>query len=134
MFFSRRLFQAVVASTHSAPSKVSTGLTGVKVHPNPLPTLRDTYHSNLQLIRSFPETSVYRQSLEALLSRKLKILQDTFDKDGPGDAGIARIESDIGDGLQIEQVIMAAEDELNLSQKMLKWQAYVSLYGLPSLH
>jgi len=132
MFSSRRLFQAVVSSAHPVRQKLTTGLTGIKVHPNPLPALRDTYSSNLQLIRTFPDTSVYRQSLEALLSHKLKNLQNALDKDGPGEAGIVRVESEMGDGQQIEEVIMAAEDELSLTQKMLHWKAWEALDEKPA--
>jgi len=112
-------------------NKATTGLTGIKIHPNPLPTLRDTFDSNLQLIRTFPESSVYRQSLEVLLSHKRTILQNALDKEGPGDVGIARVESELGDGQQIEEVLMAAEDELSLTQKMLEWNVWEALDEKP---
>jgi NADH dehydrogenase (ubiquinone) 1 alpha subcomplex subunit 5 len=124
MFSSPRLFNAVVSSTQHVRQKATTGLTGIKVHPNPLPTLHETYSSNLQLVRSIPETALYRQSLEALLAHKLNILQNTLEKEGSGGAGIARVEKDIGDGQQIEEILMAAEDELSLTQKMLQWKVY----------
>lgn len=127
MFATRRVLQAVVASAPSARQKTTTGLTGIKVHPDPLPALRETYSTNLELVRSIPQSALYRQSLEALLTHKLGVLQTALDKDGPTEAGITRVEKELGDGQQIEELVIAAEEELSLTQKMLDWKAYVRL-------
>ena len=106
---SRPLFQQAFKST--------TGLTGLKVHPNPLPTLIETYRSTLTQLSSIPQTSVYRQSVEALTQRKLNIVQSA-------NGDVAVVEREIDEG-QIEQVIEAAKDELSLVGKMIEWKAYV---------
>lgn len=97
--------------------KASTGVTGLKVHSNPLPTLVQTYQTTLARISEIPESSVYRQSVEALTQRKLKIVQDAKDD-------IAAAEEALDDG-QIEEAIDIAQDELSLVGKMIEWKAYV---------
>jgi NADH dehydrogenase (ubiquinone) 1 alpha subcomplex subunit 5 len=54
-----------------------TGLTGLRVHPSPRPTLIYLYTSILEKLKTFPETSVYRQSTEALTRQRLQIVQST---------------------------------------------------------
>jgi len=130
MFATRRVLQAVVASV-PARQKTTTGLTGIKVHPDPLPALRDTYSAILQLVRSVPHSALYRQSLEALLTHKLAIVQSALEKDGPTEAAVTRVEKEIGDGQQIEEVIIAAEDELSLTEKMLEWKPWEPLEEKP---
>ena len=59
----------------NAVTKRSTGLTGLKVHHDPIPELRQTYEATLQTLSAIPQTSVYRQGTEALTLHKLKILE-----------------------------------------------------------
>jgi NADH dehydrogenase (ubiquinone) 1 alpha subcomplex subunit 5 len=59
-----------------ALKKSSTGITGLAVHPNPLPELLETYEATLSLLSSLPASSVYRQSVEALTQHKLKLMRD----------------------------------------------------------
>lgn len=54
-----------------------TGLTGILTHPQPRPTLIYTYNQILNKLQSLPDTSVYRQSTEAITKSRLKIVQDT---------------------------------------------------------
>lgn len=54
-----------------------TGLTGLQTHPSPRPTLIFLYTSTLQKLKSFPESSVYRQSTEALTNHRLQIVEST---------------------------------------------------------
>lgn len=54
-----------------------TGLTGLHTHPSPRPTLIYLYTSVLQKLRAFPESSVYRQSTEALTRQRLEIVEST---------------------------------------------------------
>ncbi|KAL1982856.1 hypothetical protein VTN96DRAFT_784 [Rasamsonia emersonii] len=54
-----------------------TGLTGLRTHPNPRPTLIFLYKSTLEKLKAFPETSVYRQSTEALTRHRLQIVEST---------------------------------------------------------
>src|SRR6266404_2342200 len=109
--FTRPLLQQV--------SKLSTGLHGLPVHPNPLPELTKTYESTLTALSSIPEHAAYRQGTEALTLRKLKIVQDA-------NGDIAKVEKQLDEG-QIEQAIEIAKDELGLVSKMKEWKAYVLL-------
>ena len=103
----RPLFQQVVKKT--------TGITGIPVHPNPLPELSKTYEATLSLASSIPATSVYRQSVEALTQNKLTIV-----KGANGD--IAAVEKQLDEG-QIEEALNVAKDELKLVSNMIEWKA-----------
>lgn len=52
-----------------------TGLTGLITHPSPRPTLIFLYTSTLHKLQSFPESSAYRQSVEALTRHRLQIVE-----------------------------------------------------------
>jgi len=106
----RPLFQAL---------KQSTGITGLAVHPNPLPELIKTYNSTLSILSTIPTTSVYRQGTEALTRHKLNIVQTAN-----GDIGAA--EKKLNEG-QIEESLEIASDELELAQKMVEWKACVAI-------
>ena len=110
--FTRPLLQA---------SKLSTGIYGLAVHPNPLPELTKTYESTLAALSSIPEHAAYRQGAEAFTSRKLKIVQDA-------NGDVAQVEKQLDEG-QIEQAMLIAKDELGLVNKMRKWKAYVPLFA-----
>ncbi|KIY71587.1 NADH2 dehydrogenase [Cylindrobasidium torrendii FP15055 ss-10] len=113
---SRPLFNAVAR-------KSSTGITGLAVHPRPLPVLQETYQNTLQRLSAFPATSVYRQATEALTHHKLEIL-----KAANGD--VARVEKELDEG-QIEESLVIAEDEWRLAGKMLEWKAWEPLEEAP---
>ncbi|KAK4554450.1 hypothetical protein LTR86_008304 [Recurvomyces mirabilis] len=56
---------------------VPTGLTGLFTHPAPRSTLLYLYSSTLDKLRAdFPESSVYRQSLEAVTKHRLNIIEN----------------------------------------------------------
>lgn len=98
--------------------KRSTGVTGLAVHPNPLPELIKTYESTISILSSIPQTSVYRQGTEALTRHKLNIVQAV-------NGDIVEAEKKLNEG-QIEESLDIASDELQLAQKMLEWKAYVT--------
>ncbi|KAI0257631.1 Ndufa5, NADH-ubiquinone oxidoreductase subunit [Lactifluus subvellereus] len=104
-------------------SKLSTGLHGLSVHPNPLPELTKTYESTLSALSSIPEHAAYRQGTEALTLRKLKIVQDA-------NGDVAEVERQLDQG-QIEQAIAIAKDELSLVGKMTEWKAWEALEEKP---
>ncbi|KAH8998896.1 ETC complex I subunit conserved region-domain-containing protein [Lactarius hatsudake] len=104
-------------------SKLSTGIYGLAVHPNPLPELVKTYESTLTALSSIPEHAAYRQGTESLTLRKLKIVQDA-------NGDVAEVEKQLDEG-QIEQAIEAAKDELNLVAKMAEWKAWEPLEEKP---
>ncbi|KAJ5814407.1 uncharacterized protein N7503_001157 [Penicillium pulvis] len=71
-----------------------TGLTGLFTHPSPRPTLIFLYTNTLQKLQSFPETSAYRQSVEALTRHRLQIVES---QKPPGfDAWLERAKKTIG--------------------------------------
>ncbi|CAO3644826.1 unnamed protein product [Cunninghamella echinulata] len=96
MFYSRRLLQAA--------TKVTTGLTGIPVHPNPRPHLIQTYNNTLSALSRFPAHAVYRQATESFTKNQLSIVEFTED--------VNEIETKIGGG-QIEELILQAEMNLN---------------------
>ncbi|KAF9499714.1 Ndufa5, NADH-ubiquinone oxidoreductase subunit [Pleurotus eryngii] len=111
---SRPLFQVL---------KRTTGITGLNVHPDPLPQLAKTYESTLSVLAAIPPTSVYRQGVEALTQRKLKIVQDA-----QGD--IAAVEKQLDEG-QIEESLDIASDEFKLAAQMVDWKAWEPLEEKP---
>ncbi|KAF8898697.1 putative NADH-ubiquinone oxidoreductase [Infundibulicybe gibba] len=84
--------------------KRTTGLTGLTVHPNPLPELTKTLESTLSVLSSIPQSSVYRQGVEALTQRKLNIIEEALD---------------------------IASDELRLAAQMVEWKAWEPLEEKP---
>ncbi|KAG0747313.1 hypothetical protein G6F57_003697 [Rhizopus arrhizus] len=110
MRFTRTLFQAV--------TKPTTGITGVRVQPNPRPHLIQTYNQTLEALSRLPTTAVYRQATEALTQHRLSIVESTENVD--------EIEAKIDVG-QIEEIILQAQDELKLVGKMEEWKAWESL-------
>ncbi|XP_006454374.1 hypothetical protein AGABI2DRAFT_189651 [Agaricus bisporus var. bisporus H97] len=103
--------------------KRSTGVTGLAVHPNPLPELIKTYESTISILSSIPQTSVYRQGTEALTRHKLNIVQAV-------NGDIVEAEKKLNEG-QIEESLDIASDELQLAQKMLEWKAWEDLQEAP---
>ena len=97
--------------------KSTTGITGLEVHPDPIPVLTKTYETTLSALSAFPATSVYRQGVEALTQQKLNIVRTA-------NGDIAAVEKGLDEG-HIEESLDIAQDELGLVQKMAEWKAYV---------
>ena len=106
--------------------KRTTGIYGLAVHPDPLPALIKTYESTLSTLSSIPQTSVYRQSVEALVRSKLNIV-----KSASGDVTAA--EQRLNEG-QIEEALDIAADELSLATKMIEWKAYANFIFISLLN
>lgn len=104
----RPLFQAL---------KQTTGITGLAVHPDPIPELTRTYKSTLSALEAIPATAVYRQGVESLIRHKLDIVERA-------NGDVAAVEKGLNEG-QIEESLVIAADELKLASKMLGWKAYV---------
>ncbi|KAJ7225476.1 ETC complex I subunit conserved region-domain-containing protein [Mycena pura] len=111
----RPLFQAL---------RSTTGLTGLAVHPDPLPALTLTYENTLAHLANVPETSVYRQATEALVQNKLNIVKS-------GNADVAAVEKGLGEGI-IEESLLIAVDELKLAAQMVEWKAWEPLAEKPA--
>ncbi|KAJ5569718.1 ETC complex I subunit [Penicillium hispanicum] len=71
-----------------------TGLTGLITHPSPRPTLIYLYTTTLQKLQSFPESSAYRQSVEALTRHRLQIVESK--KPAGFDAWLERVRKTVG--------------------------------------
>ncbi|KAF9015209.1 ETC complex I subunit conserved region-domain-containing protein [Cyathus striatus] len=112
--FTRPLSQAI---------KHTTGITGLGVHANPVPELIKTYEATLTQLSEIPQTSVYRQGVEALTRHKLNIVNAAS-----GD--IASIEKELNEG-HIEESLDIASDELKLAAKMVEWKAWEPLEEKP---
>lgn len=88
-----RLLASVKPARYLEPF-APTGLTGLQTHPSPRPTLIYLYTSTLQKLKAFPESSVYRQSTEALTRQRLQIIESTKP---PGfDAWLERVRKTVG--------------------------------------
>ncbi|KAH9835589.1 NADH2 dehydrogenase [Rhodofomes roseus] len=103
--------------------KTTTGITGLEVHHDPIPHLIQTYKTTLERLSGIPETSVYRQGVEALTKHKLNIVQTA-------NASIAEVEKQLDEG-HIEESLDIATDELNLASKMVEWKAWEPLAEKP---
>ena len=72
-----------------------TGIVGLVTHPFPRPTLIYLYTTTLEKLKAVPETSVYRQSAEALTRQRLEIVESAIP---PGfDAWLQRVKKTIAD-------------------------------------
>ncbi|KAF7310944.1 NADH dehydrogenase 1 alpha subcomplex subunit 5 [Mycena chlorophos] len=111
----RPLYQAI---------RSTTGLTGLAVHPDPLPALAKTYESTLTHLTQIPETSVYRQATEALIQNKLNIIK-------AANADVAAAEKGLGEGM-IEESLLIAVDELRVAAQMVEWKAWEPLAEKPA--
>ncbi|KAK7187989.1 hypothetical protein DPSP01_003125 [Paraphaeosphaeria sporulosa] len=70
-----RLLAAVRQGKYLEPG-APTGLTGLLTHPSPRSTLLYHYQATLDKLQQIPESSVYRQSTEALTKHRLKIIEE----------------------------------------------------------
>jgi len=111
----RRLLAAV------RPPKATTDLTGVAVHPDPLPALKQTYTETLSILSTLPPTAVYRQATEALTKHKAAIV------DG-ANGDVHKVEDQLG---MVEKLLIEAKGELKLAGKMLEWKGWESLQEEP---
>ncbi|KAF2734599.1 hypothetical protein EJ04DRAFT_493333 [Polyplosphaeria fusca] len=69
-----RLLAAVKAGQY-LEAGAPTGLTGLTTHRSPRSTLLYLYYSTLDKLQEIPESSVYRQSTEALTRHRLAIIE-----------------------------------------------------------
>lgn len=128
-----RLFQAAANSASTLQpytagqraGKLTTGLHGLPVHPNPLPELVQIYKATLSSIQSsLPQGVVYRQSAEAITQHSLSVVEKHAgpSADQGGEAAIEAIEKELAVGV-IEEVIKVAEGEKTLVEKMAEWKS-----------
>ncbi|KAK5138204.1 hypothetical protein LTR08_004900 [Meristemomyces frigidus] len=70
-----RLFASVAKGAQYLEPGTPTGLTGLLTHAAPRTALLFTYTSTLEKLKQFPESSVYRQSTEALTRHRMAIME-----------------------------------------------------------
>lgn len=123
----RLLSQVPAYAAGQRGSKLTTGITGLPVHPNPLPVLLETYRSTLSSLQAhIPAGVVYRQSAEAITQHRISVVEKHAGKDGNqgGEQAIQAIERELNQGI-VEELIKIAEDEQTLVPKMAEWKSYV---------
>lgn len=98
--------------------KTTTGLVGVKVENSPADKLYTFYDRIIRAVQSLPQNSVYRQSTEALINHRWDIVKNA--------ANVEEIEDKVNAG-QIEELIIQAENELNLVGKMQELKPWEEL-------
>merc|ERR1712230_170611 len=98
-------------------TKTTTGITGLAVHPDPLPHLLKTYTATSTILSKMPAGAVYRQSVESIIKERREIVERLQGQNAESD---------------IEAVVSQAEDELQLAGKMLDWKAWEDLANPPA--
>ncbi|ODV96052.1 hypothetical protein PACTADRAFT_49470 [Pachysolen tannophilus NRRL Y-2460] len=100
-----------------------TGLTGLFQHPNPRPPLILLYKKTLDNLKEkFPNESIYKKSVETMTKNRLSIVEEN--------EIIENIENKIGNGL-IEELLVQAYEEYELSNKLAEWKCWEELQEKP---
>ncbi|XP_019347449.1 NADH dehydrogenase [ubiquinone] 1 alpha subcomplex subunit 5 isoform X1 [Alligator mississippiensis] len=113
--------------------KKSTGLVGLAVDSNPHESpkmsermerkhLRILYTKLTAVLQNIPKDAAYRKYTEAMINERLNMVKTEPD--------VQKLENKINDG-QIEEVILQAENELNLARKMAQWKPWEPLIEDP---
>ncbi|XP_058463713.1 NADH dehydrogenase [ubiquinone] 1 alpha subcomplex subunit 5 [Malaya genurostris] len=102
----------------SGPIKKATELTGLAVAKNPHHTLTALYNKILRAVAKMPEDAAYRRYTEQVVKNRVSIVAST--------PNVNEIEEKINGG-QVEELIIQAENELNLARKMLGWKPWEAL-------
>lgn len=71
-----RLLASVQKGARFLEPGTPTGLTGLFTHASPRSTLLYLYSATLNQLKQFPESSVYRQSTEALTKHRMSIIEN----------------------------------------------------------
>ncbi|EJD55280.1 hypothetical protein AURDEDRAFT_18593, partial [Auricularia subglabra TFB-10046 SS5] len=103
----------------------------------PVQVLTETYERTLGLLASgaFPETSVYRQSVETITRRKLEAVRKAGEDQSTVENALRTI-GEIGQGgltanEGIEGALDTAIDELSTAESMAQWKAFDPLEEAP---
>uniref|UniRef100_A0A5S6R385 NADH dehydrogenase [ubiquinone] 1 alpha subcomplex subunit 5 n=1 Tax=Trichuris muris TaxID=70415 RepID=A0A5S6R385_TRIMR len=106
-----------------AVKKLTTGLTGIHVVQNPAKHLRIIYGRILKALQKMPESSEYRKSTEATILDRLQMIE--------AEPNPEKLEEKFAIG-QLEEVILQAELELNLTRTMLRYAPWEPLVVKPA--
>merc|ERR1712150_54207 len=102
--------------------KKTTNMVGLVVANAPRQTLVELYKKTLGAVAELPKSSAYREQVEGLTEDRLGLVNATED--------VRELEKKINCGL-IEEVIIQAEAELELVEKMKEWEAWGPLESSP---
>ncbi|BES95985.1 NADH dehydrogenase [Nesidiocoris tenuis] len=102
--------------------RLTTGLTGLKVSPNPKRTLGILYAKTSRALNKLPADCAYRKYTESIISQRSAIIKEA--------ASVEEMEKKINCGL-IEEVIVQAENELQLARNFYKWKPWEKLVEEP---
>jgi NADH dehydrogenase (ubiquinone) 1 alpha subcomplex subunit 5 len=109
-----------------------TGLTGLFTHPSPRSTLLHHYNSTLDKLKKIPESSVYRQSTEALTKHRLAIIEQS--KPQGWDAWQDKIKMQVGDDVENyhiidttggQTVVLPDQQDVDSRSKAAEWDGEV---------
>ena len=124
-------------------AKISTNLTRMAVAKNPHAKLASIYSKNLRVLgkdfgakvlsfsiskiyrlisAKMPTDYAYRKHTESIISERAAMVKN--------ESNISELEKKINGG-QIEEVLIQAENELNLSRKILEWKSWEPLMSHP---
>ena len=96
-------------------AKRATQLVGLAVAKAPRSSLKEVYSKTLGVLGTLPSSSVYKQQAEFITKQRLDLVNKTED--------VMELENLINCG-QIEEVIVQANDELQLAEQMSSWQSW----------
>lgn len=105
-----------------------TGLTGLLTHPSPRSALLYHYNSTLDKLKKIPESSVYRQSTEALTKHRLQVVEQS--KPAGWDEWQAKIKMQVGEDASAynvldtstgHTVILPKQEEVDFRAKEAEW-------------
>uniref|UniRef100_A0A0A9XDF0 Putative NADH dehydrogenase [ubiquinone] 1 alpha subcomplex subunit 5 n=1 Tax=Lygus hesperus TaxID=30085 RepID=A0A0A9XDF0_LYGHE len=102
--------------------RLTTGLTGLKVNHNPKHTLGVLYGKITRALKKLPQDSAYRKHTEAIIQQRSAIVTQG--------ATIEEIEQKINCGV-IEEIIVQAENELQLARNFSNWKPWEPLVEKP---
>ncbi|XP_058833469.1 NADH dehydrogenase [ubiquinone] 1 alpha subcomplex subunit 5 [Topomyia yanbarensis] len=102
----------------SGAIKKATELTGLAVAKNPHHTLTALYNKILRAVAKMPQDAAYRRYTEQVVNERVKCVASS--------PTVREIEEKINCG-QVEELIIQAENELNLARKMLGWKPWEPL-------
>lgn len=103
----------------------AAGITGLAVHPAPFQALRETYNTTLEELKHIPSSAVYRQATEAITSHRLSLVERAERGSEDAESLVQQFEKEIDEAHCIEEVIDAAQTELQLVKSMKEWKACV---------
>ncbi|XP_022197803.1 NADH dehydrogenase [ubiquinone] 1 alpha subcomplex subunit 5 isoform X2 [Nilaparvata lugens] len=106
----------------AAGRKLTTGLTGMKVLNEPHKILTSIYSKILSVTAKMPENAAYRKHTEEIVKTRLDVVKST--------TNVAELESKINCG-QAEELVIQADNELQLARKMLVWKPWEPLIADP---